>query len=47
MDKYEYTIKSDKIKKLVDRKEYEMAARIADTIDWEKVKNAERGFRRL
>ena len=40
MDKYEYTIKSDKIKKLVDRKEYEMAARIADTIDWEKVKNA-------
>lgn len=40
MDKYEYTIKSDKIKKLVDRREYEMAARIADTIDWEKVKNA-------
>lgn len=39
MDKYEYTIKSEKIKKLVERKDYETAAKIADTIDWERVKN--------
>ena len=40
MDKYEYTIKSEKIKKLVERRDYETAAKIADTIDWERVKNA-------
>ena len=40
MDKYEYTIKTEKIKKLVERKDYETAAKIADTIDWERVKNA-------
>ena len=39
MDKYEYTIKSDKIKKLTERRDYETAAKIADTIDWERVKN--------
>lgn len=39
MDKYEYTIKSEKIKKLVERRDYETAAKIADTIDWERVKN--------
>ncbi len=39
MDKYEYTIKSDKIKKLVERKDYETAVKIADTIDWERVRN--------
>ena len=39
MDKYEYNIKSDKIKKLVERKDYETAVKIADTIDWERVRN--------
>lgn len=39
VDKYEYTIKSDKIKKLVERKDYETAVKIADTIDWNRVKN--------
>jgi hypothetical protein len=39
LDKYEYTIKSDKIKKLTERRDYETAAKIADTIDWERVKN--------
>ena len=39
MDKYEYNIKTDKIKKLVERKDYETAVKIADTIDWERVRN--------
>lgn len=39
MDKYEFTIKMDEIKKLVAREEYLNAAVIADTIDWIKVKN--------
>lgn len=40
MDKYEYSIKADKIKKLVDHKDYATAVKIADTIDWERVKNS-------
>lgn len=39
MDKYEFTIKMDEIKKLVAREEYSNAAVIADSIDWQKVKN--------
>jgi hypothetical protein len=39
LDKYEYSIKADKIRKLADRKDYATAAKIADTIDWERVKN--------
>lgn len=39
MDKYEYNIKSDQIKKLFAKKDYETVAAIADTIDWSRVKN--------
>nr|MDE7431638.1 hypothetical protein [Lachnospiraceae bacterium] len=39
MDKYEYNVKSDQIKKLYSRKDYEAAAKIADEIDWYKVKD--------
>lgn len=39
MDKYEYNVKSDQIKKLYSRKEYAAAAKIADEIDWRKVKD--------
>lgn len=39
MDKYEYNIKSDQIKKLYAKKDYETVAAIADTIDWSRVKN--------
>ena len=39
MDKYEFGIKSDQIKKMVAKKEYKIAAKIADTIDWSKVKS--------
>ena len=39
MDKYEYGIKSDQIKKMVAKKDYKVAAKIADTIDWSKVKS--------
>ncbi len=39
MDKYELSIKEDKIKKHAEKKDYATAAKIADTIDWSKVKN--------
>ena len=39
MDKYELSIKEDKIKKHADKKDFVSAAKIADTIDWSKVKN--------
>ncbi len=39
MDKYEYHLKADQIEKLVKKKDYEAAAKIADTIDWRRVKN--------
>ena len=39
MDKYEYNVKSDQIKKLYSRKEFEAAAKIADEIDWYRVKD--------
>ena len=39
MDKYEYNVKSDQIKKLYSRKEFEAAAKIADEIDWIRVKD--------
>lgn len=38
MDKYEFNIKLEQIKKLRDRKDYETCAKIADTIEWRKVK---------
>ena len=40
MDKYEFNIKVEQIKKLVNKGDYETAMKIADTIDWRKVRNA-------
>lgn len=39
MDKYEFNIKTEQIKKLIRKKEYVAAAQIADTMDFSKVKN--------
>lgn len=39
MDKYEYTVKTEKIKKLAEKKDYASAAKLADTIDWSKVQD--------
>lgn len=39
LDKYEYRLKAEQIEKLVKKQEYKTAARIADTIDWRRVKN--------
>lgn len=39
LDKYEFRIKTDQIKKLVQQKDYPAAMKIADTIDWSRVKN--------
>lgn len=39
MDKYEYKVKLDQIEKLVAKKDYVTAAKIADGIDWRKVKS--------
>lgn len=40
MDKYEFNIKVEQLRKLVNRGDYETAMKIADTIDWKKVRNA-------
>ncbi|MFA9376905.1 MAG: hypothetical protein ACERKZ_09135 [Lachnotalea sp.] len=39
MDKYEYRMKADQIKKLIYEENYASAMKIADTIDWKRVKN--------
>ncbi|WP_124068360.1 tetratricopeptide repeat protein [Clostridium sp. E02] len=39
MDKYEFNIKVEQIKKLVGKDDYETAIKIADTIDWRRVRN--------
>ena len=39
MDKYEYKVRADEIKELIDQGEYAQAAEIADTIDWRRVKS--------
>ncbi len=39
MDKYEYNLKLDQIKTLLSEGKYKDAAEIADTINWNKVKN--------
>lgn len=39
MDKYEYKVRANEIKELIDRQEYVQAAEIADTIDWRRVKS--------
>lgn len=40
MDKYEFNIKVEQLRKLVNKGDYETAMKIADTIDWKKVRNA-------
>ncbi|MCD8084202.1 MAG: hypothetical protein LUE86_12025 [Clostridiales bacterium] len=40
MDKYEFNIKVEQMRKLVNKSDYETAMKIADTIDWKKVRNA-------
>ena len=40
MDKYEYRLKLEQIRSLVDGKDYESAVKIADTINWKRIKNA-------
>ena len=39
MDKYEYNLKLDQMKSLYAEEKYEDAADIADTINWNKIKN--------
>jgi hypothetical protein len=39
MDKYEFNIKVEQIKKLVGKNDYNTAMKIADTIDWKRVRN--------
>lgn len=39
MDKYEYSLKLEEINRLVENDNYEDAARIADTVDWKRVRN--------
>ena len=39
MDKYEYNVKLEEINKLVNEEDYEEAARVADTIEWKRVRN--------
>ena len=36
MDKYEYKLKLEQLKNLVEEKDYSTAAEIADTINWRK-----------
>ncbi|MDE7063565.1 MAG: hypothetical protein K2O73_10030, partial [Lachnospiraceae bacterium] len=40
MDKYEYKLKLDEMKALMQKKQYTQAAEIADSINWRKVRNA-------
>ena len=40
MDKYEFNIKVEQIKKMVNKGDFETAMKIADTIDWRRVRNA-------
>ncbi|MCM1105351.1 MAG: hypothetical protein NC355_00255 [Blautia sp.] len=39
MDKYEYNLKLDQMKSLIADEKYQEAAEIADTVNWNKVKN--------
>lgn len=39
MDKYEYKVRADEIKTLISQGEYDEAVKIADTIDWRRVKS--------
>lgn len=40
MDKYEFKLRSEEIDKLMDKQKYADAVRLADTIDWRRVKSA-------
>ena len=40
MDKYEFSIKAEQIKKMVNQGDYKTAMQIADSIDWNRVRNA-------
>ena len=40
MDKYEYKVRSEEISKLIQKEKYADAVKIADTIDWRRVKSA-------
>ncbi|MDE6053350.1 MAG: hypothetical protein K2G55_06255, partial [Lachnospiraceae bacterium] len=40
MDKYEYKVRSEEISKLIEKEKYADAVKIADTIDWRRVKSA-------
>lgn len=39
MDKYEYKLRSEEIVSLIEKEKYEEAVKIADTIDWRRVKS--------
>ena len=39
MDKYEYRVRAEEINALIEKKEYAEAVKIADTIDWRRVKS--------
>lgn len=39
MDKYEFQIKTEQMEKLLEQKKYKAAAKIADSIDWSKIRN--------
>ena len=41
MDKYEYRLKREKIKTLVSVGDYKAAARVADSVNWSKVRNVD------
>ncbi len=40
MDKYESKLRIEEIEKLKKKKQYKEAARLADTIEWYRIKNA-------
>lgn len=40
LDKYEYKLRADEIRKLIQEKNYKEAVEIADTIDWRNVRNS-------
>ncbi len=39
MDKYEYKVRTEEIKELINQRDFAKAAEIADTIDWRRVKS--------
>jgi hypothetical protein len=40
LDKYEYKVRSEEISKMIEQEKYTEAVKIADTIDWRRVKSA-------